>query len=235
MDPIELAARYSFMPNKLKYCGPEDADKILFKYVIDKKNKKDVKAILEKFEALSLYLKLIGRKNKKSMFDKDVIEAYWIGNSLLENIKEHDIRNLILNDFTKKGLPKSVAKELAQNIPKNVTPHHSFHVMHIHSVTGKLKFMFSNIDKCRISWGKVIKISSNSLIIKYIPIIIRDKLLLGKPTKKEVRYNKDFLGKINVNDYVTVHWDYAVQRINEEQKNNLEKYTNRNIEAINRI
>jgi len=235
MDALELAARYSFMPNKLRYCGPEDADKILFQYVIDKKDKETVERVLKQFEAFSLYLNLIAKKNKKSIFDKDVIEAYWIGNSLLEKVKKEDIKKLITEDFTKKGLPHSIAKKLAKNIPNNSTPHHSFHVMHIHSVTGKIKFMFSNIDKCRISWGKVKDINKNSLLIEYSPIEIKDKLILGKEIDTKVQYDKEFLRNIKINDFVAVHWNYAVDKLTKTQKQNLEKYTIRNINAINSL
>jgi hypothetical protein len=235
MDALELAARYSFMPNRLRYCGPEDADKLLFDYVITKKGRENVKDVLNRFEALSLYLNLIAGKNNLVKFDKNVIEAYWIGNSLLDAVLPEDIRQMILNDFTKKGLPKSIAQKLSKNLPDSVTAHHSFHVMHIHSITGKLKFTFSNIDKCRISSGTVRKIMENKLAIEYEPVEIQEKISIGKPVTKEISYDKKFLGTIKIGDTVAVHWDYAVQKITGKQKKNLEKYTQQNLSAINSL
>jgi hypothetical protein len=95
MDSFELAARYSFMPNKLKYCGPEDTDQILFDYVKGKADKRAVKQILEQFNALYLYLNLIAKHNNKDVFDNEVVEAYWLGNKLLDNVPPEYIKNLI--------------------------------------------------------------------------------------------------------------------------------------------
>jgi hypothetical protein len=234
MDALELACRYSFMPNKLKYCGPEDADKILYDYVLTKKNKSLVKKLLSKFEAFSLYLNLIAKKNNIDMWDPKVIEAYWIGNKLLDNVSKEDIRDLILNQFTTKGLPESVALSLSKNVPKECTPHHSFHVMHIHSVSGKIKFMYGNIDKCRISWGKVTKIG-DELEVEYLPLVAGEKITLGDLKTKKVKFNKDFLGYLKEGDFVAMHWDYAVHKLSKEQKENLENYTMRNILAINSL
>jgi hypothetical protein len=235
MDALELAARYSFMPNRLRYCGPEDADMLLFDYVITKKEKAKVREILDRFEALSLYLGLIAAKNGLDKFDKKVIEAYWIGNDLLDAVKPEDIRQMILTDFIKKGLPKSMAQKLSKNLPAAITAHHSFHVMHIHSITGKLKFTFSNIDKCRISSGTVTKIMEDKLAVEYEPVEMHEKMAIGKPVIREINYDKKFLGKIKIGDTVAIHWGYAVQKISGRQKQRLQKYTLQNLDAINSL
>ncbi|GAI80055.1 unnamed protein product, partial [marine sediment metagenome] len=176
MDSFNLAARYSFMPNKLKYCGPDDADKILFDYVLGKTEKKVVKKILEQFDALYFYLDLIARHNDKDAFDKEVVEAYWLGNKLLDNVPSEEIKKLILNDFTRAGMPKSVAADLSRKVPENALPHHSFHVLHIHSMTRKLAPTLTNLDKCRISWGKVSHVGGDKLIVAYRPVEDKGKV-----------------------------------------------------------
>ncbi len=235
MDSIELAARYSFMPNKLKYCGPEDTDQILFDYVKGKADKRVVKQILEQFDALKLYLNLIAKHNNKDVFDKEVIESYWLGNKLLDRVPYEEIKNLILNEFTKAGMPKSVALDLANRVPKDAVPHHSFHVFHIHSMTKKIAPTLTNIDKCRISWGKVRHISKDKLIVAYTPIEVKDKIRLGEPREIEVSYYKEFLPNLKVDDYISMHWNLAIQILDEKQVDNLKKYTEKNIDAMNSL
>ena len=235
MENYKLAAKYSFMPNRLKYCGPDDADQILHDFVIDGSNFEIVKDIFNEFEALKLYLDLIAEKNNKKPFDKKVIEAYWIGNSLIENIKKDEIKSLILNEFTKKGLPKSSAQKLAQSVPNNALPHHSFHVFHIHSITGKLLATSGNMDKCRITAGKVKEIKEKSLIVEYQPIVADKKIRLGALKEKEIEFNSKFIPNLKVNDYVSMHWDFAVEKLTKKQIENLEKYTKKNIDAMNSL
>jgi len=234
MDAIELAARYSFIPNRLKYCGPEDADKVFFDYIITKKNKERVKELLHDFKALRLYLELIAKNNNKQPFDKEVVEAYWIGNSLLDNVNNQEIRSLILNEFTKQGLPKTTAQELADNTPVGITPHHSFHVLHVNFITKKVDPHITNLDKCRISWGIVKKVEDTHLLIEYKPVISADgKTVLGKPKEKRVNYLKEFFDSIKEGDAVSVHWDLAIEKLNNERLANIERYTLKNIGVMN--
>jgi len=234
MDSIELAARYSFMPNKLKYCGPEDTDKILFDYVIGKADKRVVKQILDQFDSIKHYLSLIARYNDKDVFDKEVIEAYWLGNKLLEKVPSEEIKNLILNEFTKTGMAREIAIGLANKVPKDALPHHSFHVLHIHEATKKTGAL-TNIDKCRISWGKVRHIGKDKLIVAYRPIEVKDRIKLGGAREIEVDYNKEFLPNLNEGDFVSMHWGLAIQLLDERQVENMEKYTEKNIDAMNSL
>lgn len=235
MEDLKLAAKYSFMPNRLKYCGPADADRVLYDFILGKDNHMLVKGLLEQFHSLYLYLELIGRKNSLPPFDREVIESYWIGNRLIENIKRQEIRELILNKFTKKGLVKSAAEELAENIPENAVPHHSFHVFHIHSITGKLLPTIKNLDKCRISACRVKEALDGKLIVEYRPILAENRLEYGSLAEKEVIYKREFIGELNPGDFVSVHWDFAVEKLRKGQVENLEKYTKRNLDAINSL
>lgn len=243
MKAIELAAKYSLIPNRLKYCGPDDADKVFFDFIVTKKNGNKVKELLKDFKALSLYLELIARKNKKNTFDKNVVEAYWIGNSLLDNVSNKDIKNLILNDFTKEGLPKSVAQELAARTPEGITPHHSFHVLHVNFLTKKVNPTFANLDKCRISWGKVIDIMEKELLVEYAPIIAekskergnKGKIKLGAAKTKKINYHKEFFDSIRKGDMISIHWNMAIEKLDQERLNNLKKYTLKNISIMNSV
>ncbi|MBD3310411.1 hypothetical protein GF351_04285 [Candidatus Woesearchaeota archaeon] len=231
-DALDLAARFSFMPNRLKFCGPDDIHSVLYEYICGRGSRKKASDFLSRFEALVPYLELIASKNSRKTFDYDVVEAYWIGNSLLEKVKPSDIRQMILRKFTKRGLPKETAKELAGNIPKGVNPHHSFHCLHIHTITGKIAPTLRNTDKCRISIGEVKKISGSSIMVNTVPLVMAGSVDYGEKTELKVHYNRDFLPDVRKRDKVALHWDFAAYRLSKKQAQNLDNYTRQNVEAM---
>src|SRR3989338_7492357 len=85
-----LCARYSSAPNFFGYCGPDENDNLI-DHLKEKVADKEVEVILSQFNTLFSYLKLISTENKiKDPFNQKVVEAYWIGNSLLDNIANRD-------------------------------------------------------------------------------------------------------------------------------------------------
>jgi len=85
-DGALLAARYAFMPNKLRYCGG-DNNANLFDHVVAGESDPDLKNLLEEFATMFPYLKFIAQANKiADPFNYRVVEAYWLGNDLLENV-----------------------------------------------------------------------------------------------------------------------------------------------------
>ncbi|MCM2325975.1 MAG: DUF6390 family protein, partial [Candidatus Woesearchaeota archaeon] len=98
MDGITLAAKYSFITNRLKYCGPDDAYKSFLDFIKDKDEKaaEKIRDHITRFEGLYPYLEAIAKKSKRDIFDKEVVEAYWIGNSLLDRFKESDMKKVVM-------------------------------------------------------------------------------------------------------------------------------------------
>ena len=231
MDGLRLASLYSFMPHRLKFNN--ESDKIFYDYAQGKGSKEEVKKTLKNSSSFFLYLSLIAKQNKKNVFDKDVIEAYWIGNSLLDNINEKHIKDMIINEFTKIGLKRDIALNLAVNVPKKAVPHHSFHVIHARTL-GKTIPSLKNIDNCRISWGKVEGIINNRLFVSYKPLVTKNKIYFGDIIKKEITYDPKILNP-KKDDFVSFHWNFALQKLTQEQLNNLKKYTEINVRAMNRL
>ncbi|MCP3682430.1 MAG: hypothetical protein GY861_07030 [bacterium] len=233
MDGVELASRFSYMPNKLGYCGPL-SEKIFLDYIENKKNKAKIKESLKRFEGLYPYLQIIAKKNKKSPFDYDVVEAYWIGNSLLEKITKNDLK-ILIKKLTRRGLPVFIAKKLIENIPSGVNAQHSFNVFFVGvgMITGSVKTTLKNMCSCMISYGSVKKIEKNALLVSYIPIIRKkEAFVYGKKTEKRIKYDKRMIKTIKKNDVVAFHWDLAVKILSKKEQTNLKKYTTRNINSI---
>jgi len=219
MEGLMLAAAYGLAPNCLGYCGGKE-----FKKILKTGDLENIKNELKKFKAHYSYLKLIGENNNLDAFDNRVIEAFWIGNKLLDNISKEKIRKMILEEFVGEGLlNKEKAEELAKNIPEGCTPHHSFHVFYIHSITGKLNPTIENMDNCRVGWGRIVSIDEG-IIVKYRNIRNEEK-------EKEVKLELDgikFLEDPKIGDDISFHWNFAIQKLNKEQKEKLEKYTLKN-------
>ncbi len=236
MDSTELVARYSYWPNKLNYCGPRDANKLILDYVKTGKGKRDVEAAIKQFEAVYPYLKLIAKKNKLKPFDAGVVEAYWLGNSLLKKVTDKDLREHILA-LTKRGLLKSMAAKLMDNLPSGMVPNHLFHVAYVGcgALTKSVKTTMQNIENCRISWGVVKEIKLGKLVVKHRPLIKRGKRsVFGFSKTKVVDYNKFFLRSIKLKDTVSLHWNFAVQVISKQQLDNLKKFTKHNLKILNK-
>jgi len=230
MSGVKLAALYGIWPFRLGFCGPQGkrAKIALLKYLQGKEfNEKEIKEILKRFESAFSYCCLIAKSNNiKDPFTEKVVKAYWVGNDLLEKVKIHDLKRMIAEDFSKPGLlPKEIAFKKAQKIPEKSIPHHSFHVLIVGSITGRVLLKGKLLDLCRISWGKVKSFKKGKVIIEYQPLIGTKKLELGKPIKKAIIWDKTLVSKLKIGDFVSIHWNHLVQKLSREDIDNLEKYT----------
>lgn len=232
-----LCARYSVAPNFYGYCGP-DENKNLIDHLKENVADKEVRSVLFEFETLLLNLTLIAYENKiYDPFDHRVVEAYWIGNSLLHRIKNIDYAALLKEKFKlpKKIGEKNFLKMQYKLLSNQVLPHHSFHVLNIFKRTGHDPSFHTieTMDSCRIGWGKIIK----NLFVKTQPLIIeKGKIKLGKPKIKQLKTTykgKSFLQKSTVGDWVSFHWGFVCDKLTERQVKNLAYYTQKAIQFYN--
>lgn len=229
---IELQAKYSFPPNLLGYCGPRSFCSIYDLYKKGEIDIWDLKKELEKFFIPMSYLTLIANSNKKESFDYEVVEAFWIGNSLLKNISHESIKELIEKDLVNYGLKKNRAIKLANNLPKGLLPNHLFHVLYIQFITEKVKKHLGNFDRCRIGWGKIRRTGDKYLTLEYNGLRKRKgEYYIGKGSKK---VRKSFVKNPAIRDFVSTHWNNAIQKLTNRQVKNLEYYTNWNLNILNK-
>lgn len=230
-DALLLAARFSMIHSQLKHCRDDDASQILYDYVVNGKNREKAADFLLRFSSVMPYLELIASKNGKKALDYDVIEAYWIGNGLLDNISSEDIKKMIADKFSE--LPPEAAEELLANIPSSAAPNHNFQILHAHSILGKVAPKLRNADKCRISVATVKKVLDDKMVVSHKPFIVEEKIRFGDIEEKEIEYDKGFLSEVKAGDKVAMHWDFPVCILTDEQARNLDKYTEKNVEAMN--
>jgi hypothetical protein len=248
-DGYELAARFSYITNALNYCGPKDNHKEFYNYIIGKKDdsasdlsgsstslKDSILHSIKRFEALYPYLKFIAEKTGKDILDYEVVEAYWIGNRLLEQFSKEDMNKLVLM-LISRGLPKSLGDKLILQMPKLGIPYHTFHVFYIGvgNVTGHVETTLQNMDNCRISVGKILDIVEGHLIVETDSLIEKEgKLWLINDTKTII-YDKKMLPSIGVDDTVAIHWGFACKILSEIEIDNIKKYTLRALDAKNSL
>lgn len=234
MSGPKIAALYGLIPNKLGFCGPRQ--KKLREFIRGKLGIPEIIPVLKQFEAAYPYYQLIAKKNKiKEPLNKRVVEAYWIGNELLDKIKTDDLRKLIVKTFSGPGLlSKKQAEKKAAKIPEDSKPHHSFHVLILGSITGRVNFENNTKlkDICRISWGRVNDVKKDKIIVNYNPLIGKEVLKFGQPVKKELIWDKEILPEVQIGDWVSFHWKYAIQKLNERDILNLFDYTNDTLTAL---
>lgn len=246
LNGIIRCTRYAFMPNRLHLCGPENQADVLEFYAKTNRQKptKTIWPILEKFETLYPYLELIASVNhRKNPFSEEIVEAYWLGNDNLKNVPAAKLyRHIIDKIKLNKKISLREFGKFQKKFSKTALPHHNFHVFSVWRRTGNVKtaHTLATMDACRISWGEIIKIKTQSLIVKTKPLIADSK---GKIKESENFIEREILNyfegnillkNIKIGDFVSLHWGCVCEKLTKQQVSNLQKYTDLSLQfAIN--
>ncbi len=135
LDGMRLFARFAFMPNRLGYCGG-DVNAELLEYLKGDVADAGLRRHLTTFAAAYPYLQLIAESNGiPDPFDQRVVEAYWIGNDLLEGVEwDHYARHL--HERFHRRLRSSTLELLVGKPPAGARAHHAFQVFDVSFRTG---------------------------------------------------------------------------------------------------
>ncbi len=236
MDGIELALRFSYIVNKLRYCGPPEASGQFLRYLDKKDNAKDIEASLDRFEGLHPYLSAIAKKAGKRMTDYEVVEAYWLGNDLLDQFNDEDMKDII-RSLLQRGLLKSIGDKLIASLPSGLVPHHNFNVFYVGvgALTGSVETNLQNMDNCRVSWGKVAQVMPGGLLaVQTNPLEKQEgRIVLGDEETRTAMFLQKMIPDVKKGDYVALHWGFASMILTETQLENLKKYTRTVLDAVN--
>lgn len=190
-------------------------------------------AVLKKFEALYPYLKLIARANARKPFDREVVEAYWLGNEFLENVGARDYAQLIARDFARPGLlPKKLALEISSALPSDALPSHNFHVLFFHLINARTLAMhfqpsLATVNECIVSWGRVRK--KKPFVVERACLRVAGNKIVS--TRASTQPKPLFL-KARAGDAVALHRGYAVKVLGERERENLEHYAKKAVDAV---
>lgn len=239
LNSVARCSRYAFGPNRLHYCGPDASSEISY-YMNSEAQHPRLQYLLRRFATLYPYLQTIATANHiRDPFDPRVVDAYWIGNKLLDAVSASQFYNLLKNTLQ---LPKranaKATRSTYHKISLGALPHHSFHVLHIWRRTGHTATVHNleSIDKCRISWGKIIKIDGPFLTLKRRPIVLSGNTLdFGPATEYRVTRRLDddgYFDEIKIGDWITIHWDFPCEIISKHKVINLEYYTKKSLRLV---
>lgn len=236
---LSLCSRYSYPPNSLSLCGP-DKQNDLFSYASSGKSDKGTLEILSQFSTLYPYLNLIAYENNiPDPFDPRVVEAYWLGNKLLNNVPLRQFASHLTDRLLlKKKIKKNKLDKIFDTLDAGALPSHAFHVTNIYKRTGHfdIPHTIETMDACLINWGRVIKIEMGCLEIETQALNVIDNKLTFKQKKRTIMYQgkKDiYTVKINQHDWVSYHWGYLCHKLTKPHLNNLIYYTNQAINLVN--
>lgn len=244
MKGLLRCARYAFSPNKFKYCGPSDKNFQLFSHIVEGVEDQGLEELLDDFSAMYPYLKLIAEQNNiEDPFDERVVEAYWIGNELLERVKVSSFWSYLMEE---KGLKKRFKvkdlKWIMDKVPVGARVHHSFHVFNIWIKMGQKTHLEAvpTMDNCRISWGRIVdkaNAGASGLSIKTQELVYEEgKLRLKEGVIKKISWrigDKELIKGLKGGDLVTMHWGWVCEKVNKFQVRNLEYYTKWHLKLAN--
>ncbi len=236
-----LFSRYAYRPNQLGFCGGAD-ERALFEYTTSSTVDGGLIQLERQFEGAYPYLQLIARANAiDDPLDTRVVEAYWVGNELLDRVD----MGLLYDSLKSRFAPKTTASEFAwlgSKVPAGARPHHSFHVFEVYPRAGFMKSgavseLFHTMEQCRIRWGRVTGVEGGELVVDVTPLVYRDrKLELGEPVAERVNRwvdGKGFVEAAAVGDWVSIHWGWACDILSSERQRRLERYTRWQVKLCN--
>ena len=246
---ILLHAKHTLKPNSLGYCGPDENETIL-EHLYKSSTSDRLVSTLTKFEAAYPFVEMIAKSTGRPAFDRKVTEAYWLGNSLLDKVSPSDFFQLTRHDLASSrmrigktdGISKQDTKSLFKELGTTARPHHTFYVLGMYAGSsikaGSSDKLLTLMDSCRVSWGKVLEVKKGSLIVERPALALNgDRLSLSAPKGREVRYDPRIppFSSIHKGDWVSIHWNFASEKLKLYQLRNLKKYTALDIDATNQL
>jgi hypothetical protein len=238
--PIRFA-RYAFGPNRLGYCGPEEAGE-LFQQATVGHDLRRLRDLAGQFEGAYPYLRLIAASTgNPDPLAAVVVEAYWLGGSLLDKVRPSAFGRSLEERFRPR-LRADAWRWLGGKPEAGAVPNHAFHVLDVFPKvglmrTGEIDNAMKVMDSCRIRWGRVLERDGDSLVVSAVPLeMVEGRLRLGAPRVERIRGWVDgagFVEDVTAGDVVAIHWDWACERLDAARLTALRGATSRELELAN--
>jgi hypothetical protein len=240
VDGPLLFARYAYPPNELGYCGGED-HRALLEQTSAGVSDGGLRQALRAFDGAWPYLELIAAANRlDDPLDARVVEAYWLGNGLLDRVGPA-LLGAALEDRFRSRTGRSWERLVAA-VPAGAVPHHSFHVLGVYPFVGLLRSGVVDeplgvLDRCRIRWGRVLTVTGARAVVRSRSLEWDGRrLALGAP-HDEVATTGDgterLARELEPGDWCSLHWDWVCDRLEPAQVRALHHYTASQMAAVN--
>ncbi|MGI9093114.1 MAG: DUF6390 family protein [Mycobacteriales bacterium] len=236
-----LFVRYAYPPNRHGYCGPAD-NQSFFEYGASDVVDPGLRTLASQFAGAWPYLELIaGATGIPDPLDRRVVEAYWVGNGLLDSVGVQALGDSMEERFRRRTGRQFPA--LAQSVVAGGVPHHSYHVFCIYPWVGLLgadrhgEHALHVLDRCRIRWGKVQQVIGDEVVVESQPLTWDGRRLsLGPAGTETVVRSVDGVGMITElapGDWVSMHWEWVCDRLDRRQLTALRQFTARHLSLVN--
>jgi hypothetical protein len=235
-----LFARYAYPPNELGYCGPGDGRELLD--LAAGTGAGDMSTRARQFDGAWPYLEIIATATGiDDPLDRRVVEAYWVGNELLDDVEHEYFARQTRRCFaTQTGADWSC---LDPDLPTSPAPHHSFHVFAIYPWMGMLRKgrqgpALMVLDRCRIRWGQVAALRGEHVEV-HTQTLTWDGVVLGlgdaqRETVRWAESGRSLSAPLAPGDWVSLHWDWVCDKLTAAQLDSLRRFTTRQLAATNR-
>lgn len=217
-----LFGRFAFPPNALGYCGPADVELLHELVSAQIEAGPEIRHAATAFAGAWPYLSLIGATCGRDPLDAEVVEAYWIGNHLLDSIDTLMWGNSLDDRFRIRAGGQWGAIETAIN--GGGVPSHAFHVFCVYPWIGLLRSGMPDpalrvLEQCRIRWGRVLEVMGDRCVVRSRPLEWDGcSLSLGAPRAETVDQSIDAAAVAAPGDTVAMHWNYVCQPITAPQR-----------------
>jgi hypothetical protein len=235
-----LFARYAYPPNSLGYCGPDDHGALL-EYGAAGVTDRGLVELARGFEGAWPYLQMIAAANRLAdPLDARVVEAYWVGNGLLNQTDLREFGAFLDERFRRRA--GRGWESMAEAIPAGAVPHHSFHVFQVYPWVGLMRAGWSEhplrvLDRCRIRWGRVVEVRGDLVTVRFRPLAWDGKELgLGPYTLERVPVSvqgRGFVRDLLAGEWVSLHWDWVCDRLTPARLRALRHFTLRHLRLAN--
>lgn len=242
-----IFARYAYPPNQLGFCGPGDGSDLLD--FADRAGRAhgvgrataplDMAQRAQAFDGAWLYLQYLADRTGLDPMHPRVLEAYWLGNDLLEATAPESFSLAVTTAF---GGQHGADLEALQANPHPL-PNHSFHVFSIYPWVAVLRRTGAQhalrvLDQCRIRWGQIQSIDGDEVVVCSAPLSWDGAVLaLGSAVPQTARLSeagRSLAADVRVGDWVALHWDWVCDRLSAAQLEALTITTARQLSITNR-
>jgi hypothetical protein len=219
-----LFARYAYPPNELGYCGPDGAPALL------RADSAEIARRARRFEGAWSYLEFIARSaGIADPLDEAVVEAYWIGNDLLDRVDSAGLVAWLRGRFA-----GQVGGTWADADGRAVA-HHSFQVFEVYPWAAMLRrnaspVAVSVLDRAGSGPASCVRCTVRRRGAMPAAGVGRGHARSWTGGDEVVRWSaggRSLLAGLSAGDRVALHWDWVCDVITDEQAARIDAYEQR--------
>jgi hypothetical protein len=235
-----LFARYAYPPNALGYCGTDETH-LLLEYGAARVSDGGLAEAARTFEGAWPYLTLIAAANEiADPLDPRVVEAYWVGNGLLDRVRPGDLARHVEERF--RGRIGRSWQRVLDAVEAGAVPHHTFHVFAVYPWLGLMRTGVVDqplhvLDRCRTTAALVESSSGDSARVLVRPLLWDGRrLALGSSIRRTVSWRDEgyaLVTDLRPGEWVSLHWDFVCDRLSPAAARRLDGVTRAVLASVN--